>query len=267
MFRFEGPLLYLSFDYFKRTLIEKTRLDPSGRVKFAAGERRAHKLAPPCNSLNDGHKPLKNEDFKVKDLQINGDCTGITGVVTSLENIQIHSQGTIALEERHSTREVVLDTQSLSHIGEIKTAQRSIENETSPKRSSTSTYSQATQTEPLPMSVQTSNRSATSESSSGGLLNPAFIEDPECESKKCPGLREPKPSTSTSSGTGIGSSSPAETGSSQPAACPTIDIGSIGRNEEEEVDARHRQLVLDCSSWSGIDYSALEQLVEVNCST
>ena len=250
IFRFEGPLLYLSYDYFRRTLIAKTGLEPSGLSKYAAGERRAHKPQPHCTPTHIPPPPPK----------------AIANPVSSLVE-----------EPRQQKASNWEDTDQRTIVFEHGGPQNIIASEASTSsntKSSTEPQQLPSQSNiDMPNTGQPMNNNKVIESShcialgdTGGTFNEAYAHDPEWTSvsSTCrPALHQSK---SVSSGVCSSASDACHLQMTATTGTSTIDMASVDRAVDEEASVNGvigRQLVLDCSSWSSIDYTALEQLVEV----
>lgn len=250
IFRFEGPLLYLSYDYFKRTLIAKTGLDPSGLYKYAAGERCAHKppsqstpshVTPPPPTVTPNPVSLPVEEL-YQQQAANGEVYGQNAIALEHggpQNTIAPGASTSSTNTNSPTEEDPQQLRSRSIIVVPPDIGRTMHNDI--------------------VVIDSSNGNATEDT--GGAFNVAYTHDSEWRSMSStcrPGLHQSKSMNSGVCSLASDAGHPQMIGTT----C-SIDMVSIDRVADEEAGVNARQLVLDCSSWSAIDYTALEQLVEV----
>lgn len=275
IFRFEGPLLYLSFDYFKRTLISKTGFDPSGLAKYGAGERRALKPSTPPNPPlvaqrhQQSQPPIKRSESECAGLRehTNGTASNLT---VDIPNPNCGSSETrtqvdepVARASTSSNEDDSQNFQSLSSRVVPRAVPQTMHNGTVPIQ-----YSDNTGSIQEVQNISLATRGShifTSKDRCNGVTNVAFHKEREqkMESSFRP-LDQIKPRANSHIVNESHVSMESRGNGKSQCASATIDMGSIGPGENEEVNVQQRQLVLDCSSWSGIDFSALEQLVVVH---
>lgn len=241
--------MYLSFDYFKRTLIAKTGLDPSGLAKYAAGERRARipSTKVSCSQAPPPSPPPTNaSSSSMNETNETSNYAAANVTQNAVIPLAINALGAHVLTTARPDDDLLRQPASIYTVDVPYSFAQSTHYEIPAIRSG---Y------------CNTSHKN--------GALNKAYTNELELVSISSTVRPTLRPSVSECS---VVCSSSGST-SNNSCGSPKISGSAVDDRAREPTDledgadtgVKGYQLVLDCSSWSGIDYTALEQLIEVRC--